>query len=170
MFITGYASRFHGNLLLRSEALASVVALYAGKVRVACTIQMHDDLKSCCLICVTMGIICVILCFRAVQVPDFFLEINLTSPLFASRKSQVFVQKNSEMTAFFTSECFNWGMGVSDFFPPRMPRIRSLMGTMISGWLFCTTRPQVIESFSIKSANLYRGSSLHLSYAFRVCF
>ena len=45
MFITGYASRFHGNLLLRSEALASVVALYAGKVRVACTIQMHDDLK-----------------------------------------------------------------------------------------------------------------------------
>ena len=43
LFFYAFSSEKHWPLLI-SEALASVVALYAGKVRVAWTIQTHDDL------------------------------------------------------------------------------------------------------------------------------
>ena len=169
MFITAYASRFHGNLLLRSEALASVVALYAGKS----SCGLYDSnawwLKK---VVVWFVSLCELnyMCY-----PMF--SGRSSSRLYPWNKSYLTIVCQQKKSGFLCKTTPKWPR----FSPqnastevwcvwkwaPRMPRIRILMENngnyMISGSLFCTTRPQVIESFSIKSANLYRDTSLHLS-------
>ena len=122
--------------LLISEALASVVALYAGKVRVAWTIQTHDDLG----VVVWFVSFCLVLMLSGRSGSTLF-PWNTSYLTIACHQFFFVCETVPTEWLRFSSEYFSLNMGVSDNGPQEFQEI-VLNGRM---WqLFGLCLPEVI--------------------------